>query len=527
MDGPRACLPPGLVELAADPEARCLTFRDGRTVDPPAELEALFTCISPNGDGPLDGIHPSSQPVAVSLFEHARRHGHAAGQLKLKLGDTSIRLHLFDLRDGLGCFCGVVLPIRDNDGGQTQPLTRVPPPRRMVLHLDVAGVVIGIDEATTQALGWRPEEIVGRSALEFIDPEDHERSIAFWVEVLQEPGSARRVRQRWRRRDGSTVWMETTETNRLDDPDLQGVVSELVDISDEMAAQSALREREELLVRLTEALPIGVLQVDADGQAVFSNPRWFEITGLSPGASFADLISLAGKDDREVIAGALRATQTAGQDQKIVISLTTTVGEVRTCRLRLCGLGRHESGHSVLASLEDITESHRLQRRLVEQAERDALTGLFNRTAIMERLAAVIASARETGTGAAVLFIDLDGFKSVNDRYGHAAGDDLLRTVAQRIRDCVRTHDLVGRLGGDEFVVVTPDLSNVGLAAGLARRVEIEISRITLGRGERLVTGSIGVAVLDDTIASAADLLARADRRMYDTKRTRRRQVSP
>ncbi len=524
MDGPGATLPPGLVDLATDPEALCLAFAGGRTIDPPDDLQALFTCVAP-GDGPLDGVHPSSQATAVSLFQQARRHGHAIGDIRLAADDGSVRLHLYDLTAKLGCFAGIVVPVRDHEDPGPMGLNQVPPPRRMVLRSDVAGVITWTDEATTRALGWSAEELVGRSALDFIDAEDHERSIVFWVEVLQEAGATRRLRQRWWRRDGTSVWMETTQTNHLQDPDLAAVVIELVDISDEMAAQTALREREELLARLTEALPIGVLQVDSAGETVFSNPRWFEIADLSPGAPLADLVSLADSDDRVTIADALTTTRSSGVDQVLVIGINTPAGNVRTCRLRLCALGRHEDGHSVLASLEDITESHKLQRRLVEQAERDPLTGLLNRTAIMDRLAGVIESARAHQHGAAVLFIDLDDFKSVNDRYGHAAGDDLLRTVAQRIRDCVRANDLVGRLGGDEFVVVTPDLPAAGIASELARRLEIEIRGIVLGGGERLVTGSIGVAVIDEITGSSAELLALADRRMYETKRTRRRRA--
>lgn len=517
-------LPAGLMALAADTDAICTAIdRSGAAVvEPPEELASQFTIVSPEGS-PLDSIDPASHATAVSLFEVARRHGEAFGEIRTTIDPATVYdLHIFDLSPRYSCLATILRP---SHVGADDVAAFQPTPRRMELVLNASGVIISADDATTALLGWPADEIVGRAALDLIDPEDHERSIAFWVDVLAHRGATRRLRQRWLRQDGGVLWVETTESNHLDGQGGGHVAAELVDISEEMAAQTALRAREELLVRLTEALPTGVLQLNAADEIVFSNARWSEITELHQGASFADFIRLCSGPDRNRLNAGITRTRESGIDSELDVHIHTTADNRRVCRLRLCALGDGNASpqSGVLACLEDITESHELQRRLREQAQRDPLTGLLNRSAIMSRLADCIHDARERHRSAAVLFVDLDDFKAVNDRFGHAAGDDLLRRVGDCIKECVRAEDLVGRLGGDEFVVIIPDLMVPAAATALARRLEIEISSLIVAPGERLLSGSVGVGLLDSTLSTADDLLAAADTAMYAAKRRRRR----
>ena len=514
-----AALPQGLIDLASVDDAVCLTFVDGATVDAPDELRALFPCLGTD-QGPLDGLNPISHATAVALFEQARRHGHASGDVRVILDPARpYRLHVFDLEQTHGCFAGVVAPAPDTQAPVARGTAPILTPRHMEVRVNVTGIITAVDDATVRALGWAADELVGTNALDFIDERDHDRSIAFWAELLDEPWSTRRLRQRWVRKDGSRVWMETTETNVLNDPDLACVLVELVDISDEMAAQTALAEREELLARLTDVLPIGVAQIDVTGAFVFSNRRWFEIADLRPDAHLADFVSMVEEADREILREAITRARTAGECDVVI---RTAGPDIRVLSVRLSGLSARPDEWGVVISLEDIIERHQLQRQLVRQSERDGLTDLLNRKAIMERLQNAIETARGSGRKAAVAFIDLDGFKSVNDTYGHATGDDLLRSVANCIRDCVRDEDLVGRIGGDEFVVVVPNIPSPALVDDLAARLEARIATLTIGSGQQTITASLGVAVLDAATTSAADLLAIADRRMYRDKRARR-----
>jgi len=177
-------------------------------------------------------------------------------------------------------------------------------------------------------------------------------------------------------------------------------------------------------------------------------------------------------------------------------------------------------------SAQDISERRQaeedlraLTATLAERAVRDPLTGLANRTLLEERLRAVLARDARTGDTTGLLFLDLDGFKAVNDRHGHAVGDAVLRGVAQRLQSAVRPSDTVARLGGDEFVVLVEGAVEAGLVA-LVERLDAAVhAPIQVGSLDLHVGVSIGVAAASRGLADAASLLAEADRRMYAAKR--------
>lgn len=180
-------------------------------------------------------------------------------------------------------------------------------------------------------------------------------------------------------------------------------------------------------------------------------------------------------------------------------------------------------------SAQDITERRQAEQDLrdltavlAERAIRDPLTGLANRTLLEERLRGTLARDARTGGTTGLLFLDLDGFKSVNDRHGHTVGDLVLRAVAQRLVACVRPSDTVARLGGDEFVVLADGATPEGLLA-LVERLQIAItSPIHTGTLNLDVGVSIGLAVSTGGEANAAGLLDVADKAMYVVKRTPR-----
>ena len=180
-------------------------------------------------------------------------------------------------------------------------------------------------------------------------------------------------------------------------------------------------------------------------------------------------------------------------------------------------------------SAQDITERRRAEQDLreltavlTERAVRDPLTGLANRALLEERLRGALARDARSGECSAVLFLDLDGFKEVNDTHGHAVGDAVLRTVADRLRGVVRPSDTVARLGGDEFVVLVERASDVAISA-LVPRVEEALSAPLEVHGRRLSVGvSIGVATSRQGEVEPQRLLSQADARMYDAKRSSR-----
>jgi len=178
-------------------------------------------------------------------------------------------------------------------------------------------------------------------------------------------------------------------------------------------------------------------------------------------------------------------------------------------------------------SAQDITERRQaeddlrqLTDRLAEQAVRDPLTGLANRLLFEDRLRAVLARARRTGEGTGLLFLDLDGFKAINDQHGHQVGDVVLQTVAHRLRKAVRPSDTVARLGGDEFVVLVEAATEAALRV-LADRLRFGVAEPMQISGLDVKVGvSVGLAMSAGLDEEPAALLARADRQMYAVKRS-------
>jgi diguanylate cyclase (GGDEF)-like protein/PAS domain S-box-containing protein len=168
-----------------------------------------------------------------------------------------------------------------------------------------------------------------------------------------------------------------------------------------------------------------------------------------------------------------------------------------------------------LITAEDVTAQREREARLRHRADHDALTGLPNRPLLLRRLEAAARQAEAARRPGAVLFCDLDGFKQVNDRHGHATGDRVLREVARRLLGEVRAHDTVSRLGGDEFVVLAEDLDDDGVRR-VVHRLRAAVAQPMDGLRER-VTLSVGVAPLGGA-ASGEDLLSRADADMYRAK---------
>jgi diguanylate cyclase (GGDEF)-like protein len=170
-------------------------------------------------------------------------------------------------------------------------------------------------------------------------------------------------------------------------------------------------------------------------------------------------------------------------------------------------------------TIEDITERKRHETRLLHMARHDALTGLPNRNMLHERVLQGMEHADRDGGRLAILMVDLDSFKQINDTLGHAAGDRVLSTVASRLKASVRASDSVVRIGGDEFVVVMPDIQRIGDVELCAQRILGNLRRPMLIEAcSARVTCSIGVAIYPDNARRLEDLLSQADANMYTVK---------
>ncbi|MBX6341242.1 MAG: GGDEF domain-containing protein, partial [Thermomicrobiaceae bacterium] len=178
-----------------------------------------------------------------------------------------------------------------------------------------------------------------------------------------------------------------------------------------------------------------------------------------------------------------------------------------------------ESVRGIVFTARDVTVRRELQERLMRQAFYDALTGLPNRSLFLDRLATALAQRDRRHELLAVMFIDLDGFKAINDRLGHAAGDELLRGVGQRLELSVRSGDTVSRYGGDEFTVLLTGLTDPGAVHPVARRILAGIHEpFQVGSREVSISASIGVAIGGSPEPRPDDLLRDADIALYRAK---------
>ena len=202
---------------------------------------------------------------------------------------------------------------------------------------------------------------------------------------------------------------------------------------------------------------MGLFQLDADRQIVYVNDRLNEILGVDSGDDGRRSVATVVPSDRAALEQALDSVLGEGLDTDTEVQLRLPGDELRFCTVSLRPLS-HDDGtiSGAIACVVDVTDGARMREELKLRATFDELTGCYNRASILRALEVNVASGRRQADRA-VMFLDLDSFKEVNDRYGHAAGDELLRVVAQRLRGALRDEDLVGRIGGDEFLVVCPE----------------------------------------------------------------------
>ena len=287
--------------------------------------------------------------------------------------------------------------------------------------------------------------------------------------------------------------------------------------------------------RLYEAVRDAVVVADArTGRIVLWNPAASRIFGYSrPEALGLRVEALIPPDLRDRHrAGLARYRETGagrylGSDTPLELPALRKGGEEIRVELSLSAIGPadHEpdGGHYALAIIRDVTERKRLEERLAYLAYHDGLTGLANRAAFLERLEGAIARGDREGSGVALLYLDLDRFKGINDALGHDAGDELLRAVAERLRNVVRFEaQSVARLGGDEFCAMLEGVAGAEEAENVASRVAEKLDG-TYSVGGHEVTGvaaSVGAAVRPPGAGtSAGQLLREADLAMYQKKR--------
>lgn len=274
-------------------------------------------------------------------------------------------------------------------------------------------------------------------------------------------------------------------------------------------AVRSLRENEARLRTIFEHGPIGSALLDLDGRVVDVNAALCRLLGRAREELVgSELAQLGHPDDRGPFLPGRTERRLVRPDGETVWAMASVVD------LAEAGEG------SRLVCVDDLTARRNAERLLLHAALHDSLTNLPNRRLLRDRLDTALARSRRSGETVAVLFVDLDDFKQINDELGHDAGDEMLVAVARNISSVLRSCDTVARLGGDEFVVICEDVTAEGEISRLAGRVLAAIRRPVRLRGSQVsVTASIGVAVSGAPTESPDELIRLADVAMYRAKR--------
>jgi diguanylate cyclase (GGDEF)-like protein/PAS domain S-box-containing protein len=410
----------------------------------------------------------------------------------------------------------------------------------LIAVIDAAGTLKYASPASEAMLGYAIGEFLGTSAFDLVHPVDQVGALEGFASTLSSADSrALPLLVRLRHADGSWLATEIIGTNHLSDPEIAGLVLNIRDVSESMRTEDALRESEERYRLIVELAREGICVVDAEGNTTFANHALVDLLGTTVtemiGRSLFDFIYEEERAEaRAKIVGRSPDARNgdgtgrnAGDEERDGgryeqdLRLVTLDRRHAWARVRSSAVRRHDGTHlGAIVFVTDVTERRALEQRLAEEARRDPLTGVANRTELFEVLTPIL----ERGALTAALYVDLDGFKEVNDQFGHTLGDELLCSVAARVRGAIRGVDTLARVGGDEFVVICRDLESTEEAITIGRRI-----REVLNQPFRLAVGSVGIdssiGIAFGRTPDADGLIARADQALYRAKRKGRGRI--
>jgi diguanylate cyclase (GGDEF)-like protein/PAS domain S-box-containing protein len=393
----------------------------------------------------------------------------------------------------------------------------------LVSYVDAYERVRFVSHEVAEWFDLPSEQIIGRTLLELHGREAYD-SMAPWIQRAL-AGEAVRYEREAARPDGSTVWISADLRPHVDARGVVlGVFTCALEVKELKRTHDALGHALEEIASHIENTPLAVIEWSADLRVKRWSRQAEAIFGWTleevRGRSLQDL-GFVHPDSLDVVVG-LVAELAEGRERRnrMLARNLTRDGRSIWCEWYSSAFSDPEGRTlSILAMAEDVTARVETLEQLQQAAVHDALTGLPNRNSLAARLEHAIRRVTRTGERLALLFIDLDRFKKVNDTLGHAAGDEVLRQSAARIRACVRDGDSLARLGGDEFVVllendVSPDVPGI-----IGERIRKAFETPFDWRGTDVRCGaSIGVSLYPDHAGDPATLLASADEAMYRVK---------
>jgi diguanylate cyclase (GGDEF)-like protein/PAS domain S-box-containing protein len=394
-----------------------------------------------------------------------------------------------------------------------------------IFGLDRHGRMSFANPAASRMLGYAPEELLGRAAHALIhhtkpDGAPHSPDDCPILQAFAD-GIIHQGEQLLWRKDGTSFPADYVSTPTFEDGRLAGAVVTFRDVTERRRAEEALRDSEELYRTLAEAMRDMVFIIDRAGCIRFVN-------SFAAAQFECEPSDIVGRQQAEVFPKESSERHWRNLQRVFDSGEAIYVEDLDPFPRGEIWLGtwlvpiRDQQGYikQVMGVARDITERKRAEQQLLHDAFHDALAGLPNRALFMDRLGrAVERLKRHRERSLAVLFLDLDGFKVVNDSLGHGVGDQLLVSTARRLQASLRSGDTVARLGGDEFAVLLDDLRDINEASRVSDRLQKELSQpLVLAGQDVFVRASIGIALSATGDETPEDLLRDADTAMYCAK---------
>jgi diguanylate cyclase (GGDEF)-like protein/PAS domain S-box-containing protein len=455
-------------------------------------------------------------PTAPAAAPHAPAPGCDDSAALLRAELARVRAELEEVRDDLA---------RSEDRAERERLdTRA----RLAAIVDIAPTGIWeTDEhfrivwANEQMRRLHGRDLVGASPAEMMQAVDSDdwQIMALVARDTVERGRGR-GRLRVRRHDGTARWHEVTFAALTDaDGTFTGAVGTMIDVHDEQTVSEELASRERRFRALVAHASHLIFVLDVTGRVEYVSPSVEHVLGYTPEEMLGQLVEPLAEDAPLVAAAFRAALDHPGRPFTLDARAHHKRGGWRWIEATFTNLLDDPDVRAVISNARDVTERREAEAQLELLAYRDPLTALPNRALLLDRIDAALTASRHDHGLVALLLLDLDHFKVINDSMGHEAGDVLLCAISERLRRTVRPGDTVGRLGGDEFVVLCDSIEDDDTARAIAQRLADALSEpFTIAGREIHASCSVGVAIAHAGTASSTDLLRDADSAAYRAK---------
>ena len=388
---------------------------------------------------------------------------------------------------------------------------------------DLDGNFTFFNDALCRQLGYSREELMGMNYRVYTPPEQVKKQSEIYKRVYRIGNPNESFPMEQIRKDGRRIFTENSVFPLRDEKgEVVGFRGIGRDVTERLQMEEALRRSEARYRAILEEIEEGYYEVDRAGNFTFVNHAACRQFGYSRqelmGMNYRIYVP---KEDVKNVYRAWNKVYRTGEALKSFLFASIRKDGVQIFLENSVSPLRNKEGKIIgfRSISRDITERKKFEQKLAEMATHDALTGLPNRVLLSDRLMVGSALARRNGHRMAVLMLDLDRFKTVNDALGHNVGDELLKDVGQRLSDIMRKSDTVSRIGGDEFVLVLPQITGIDDVTKFAQRILGAFQEPFVFGGHRLqVTTSIGIAVYPEDGTDMENLLKNADSAMYSAK---------